>query len=199
MAQPVKIWNERSGVQFLEGTKDFFLLQDIWTGSGTNQPPNSMGREGLFLGFKWAEVWSWPLTSNYCRGKMQGSYTSTSPVCFHGTIHGDNFTIFFTVLTCCTSRREWLLSFIYLTVDTLTVYKKVLMWQNIPQTFITIKKLHRRTTKNDINPLNQLIVGSCALRYCVARYVGTGTGKDSTSAPFSVNGGTILNKYLHLQ
>ena len=114
-------------------------------------------------------------------------------------MHRDNFTFFHTVLTSCTFTRQWQLSSICLTVDTLTVHTKVLIRQNIPQTVIDIKKLHHKTTKNDMNTLNLLIVGSCAVRYCIMCYAGTSSGQESTATTFSAYGGTTLNEYLNLQ
>ena len=105
------------------------------------------------------------------------------PICvFMASCTQTIWPFFYTVLTCCTFRRQWLLSFICLTVDTLTVHTKVLMWQNITQTVISIKKLHHRTTKNDTNTLNIHIVRPCAVQYCILWYVGTSSGQECTAA-----------------
>jgi hypothetical protein len=43
--------------------------------------------QGLFpLGDKAAGVWSWPLTSIYCRGQRMSVYTSTPPILPHGAV-----------------------------------------------------------------------------------------------------------------
>jgi hypothetical protein len=41
-----------------------------------------MGTGASFTGGKSAEAWSWPLTSNECRGQETVVYTSTPPYAF---------------------------------------------------------------------------------------------------------------------
>jgi len=133
----ITLWNERPGVKFQTGARDFSFSKL----SGLAVEPTSLLFNGNRQSFPWvkkAETWSWPLTSDYYRGKKWGELYLYFPYMpCTGTI-----VTFLTVLTSCAFRRQWLLSCICLTVDTLTVHTKVLMWQNITQTAISIKKLH---------------------------------------------------------
>jgi hypothetical protein len=51
-------------------------------------PPNllSNGYRGLFPGGKAAEAWSWPLTSNKCRGQENVGIYIHSPIRLHGLV-----------------------------------------------------------------------------------------------------------------
>jgi hypothetical protein len=58
-----------SGVQFLAGPGNFFLLHRVQAGSGTHPTSYAMGTGGSFPGSKAAGEWSWPPASFYCRGQ----------------------------------------------------------------------------------------------------------------------------------
>jgi hypothetical protein len=51
-------------------------------------PPNLLynGCRGLFPGGKAAGAWSWPLTSNQCRGQGNVDLYIHSPICLHGVV-----------------------------------------------------------------------------------------------------------------
>jgi hypothetical protein len=62
--------------------QEFSLLHVIQTGSGVHPTSYLMGTGGSFHRGKATALWSWPLTSNYCRGQEKWIYTSTPPYAF---------------------------------------------------------------------------------------------------------------------
>jgi hypothetical protein len=58
----------RSAVRFPIQTRDFLLLQNVWTGCGVNLTCYSLGTRCSFPRGKAAGAWSWSVTYIYCPG-----------------------------------------------------------------------------------------------------------------------------------
>jgi hypothetical protein len=76
-----RIFAGRSGVQISAEARELSLLQNIQTSSSAHQASNS----SFFSGSKVASADSLATHMSRARFKNQWSYTSTQPVCLHGT------------------------------------------------------------------------------------------------------------------
>jgi hypothetical protein len=69
-----------SRVRFPAEIGNFFLRHRVQNGSEAHPASYPMGNRGSYPGGKAARVWSWPLTTNYCRGQTSswgGAWLST--------------------------------------------------------------------------------------------------------------------------
>jgi hypothetical protein len=66
-----------AGVQFLAGARDFSHLHNVQTSYKANSASYPMETGGWFPNGKAIKVWSWPITSTYCKGQEWWNYTST--------------------------------------------------------------------------------------------------------------------------
>jgi hypothetical protein len=74
MALGYELDDRGSRVRFPEGAGNFSLHRRVQNGSGAHPASYPMGSRGSFPGGKAAGAQSWPLTSNYCRGRrMSGA------------------------------------------------------------------------------------------------------------------------------
>jgi len=85
------LWAGKSGVQFLGGSNNCSLLQNVQTCSGAHTASCSLGTGVLFIGINqpWHEADLSPQPSSEV--KNEWSYTGTCPVWLYG-IRRDNFT-----------------------------------------------------------------------------------------------------------
>jgi hypothetical protein len=66
--------------------KDFLFSTSSRPVLGPTQPPIQWVTGGSFLGSKAAGAWSWPLTSNQCRGEECVKLYIHSPISLHGAV-----------------------------------------------------------------------------------------------------------------
>jgi hypothetical protein len=66
--------------------QEFSLLQVVQTGCGVHPISYPMGTGGSFPRDKAARGWSWPLTSNQCRGQENVDLFIHSPIRLHGVV-----------------------------------------------------------------------------------------------------------------
>jgi hypothetical protein len=67
------------------GVNNFYFSISSRPALGSTQPPIN-GYRGLFPGGKAAGAWSWPHTSNYCRGQENMDLYIHSPIRHHGVM-----------------------------------------------------------------------------------------------------------------
>jgi hypothetical protein len=65
------------GPGFQAGARDFSLVHNIQTDSGTHPASYPLSTQGSFPTEKGVGVWSWQITSILCQGQEWWSYTST--------------------------------------------------------------------------------------------------------------------------
>jgi hypothetical protein len=87
----LRLWAEQFGVQFLGGSNNWSLLQNVQTCSGAHPASYSLGTGVLLLGINQPQHEANHSPPSSLEVKNEWSCTSASPICLYG-IHRDNIT-----------------------------------------------------------------------------------------------------------
>jgi hypothetical protein len=80
------VWTSKGSEFKSRCGQEFSLLHVVQTGSGVHPSSYPIGTGGSFSGSKATGVWSWPLTSNWCRGQENVNLYIHSPIRLHGVV-----------------------------------------------------------------------------------------------------------------